>query len=183
MTPREKRTVRFAGIGIAIYLALFIGYRVWKFADKKRAEYLQLVVDAQNLKAEVNRYDDRIAVVKKLMEKFHMDPTTLKRASVVAEASSAIQKAAQGGGFQVGPVRESPAHTSGKELASIQFEGTGPVKGAMGLLYRLEGLGFPLIIDSAQFSSDPMRPGQIKVRLTVIVLDFDAGQTSGAPHA
>jgi hypothetical protein len=183
MTPREKRTVRIAGAGVAIYLALFAGLQVWKFAARKHAEYLQLVTDAQNLKEEVRRYDDRIAVVKKLMEKFHMDPAKLKKSSVVAEASSAIQKAAQGSGFQLGPVRESPAKTSGKELGSIQFEGSGPVKGAVGLIYRLEGLGYPLVIDSTQFSADPMRPGQVKLKLTIIVLDFDQWQTTGGPHA
>ncbi|HEX3800340.1 MAG TPA: hypothetical protein VH413_16720 [Verrucomicrobiae bacterium] len=183
MTPKEKRTVRIAGIGIAIYLVLFAGVQVWKFTARKHAEYMQLVADAQSLKDEVRRYDDRIAVVKKLMEQFHMDPVSLKKSSVVAEASSAIQKAAQGSGFQVGPVRESPAHNSGKELASIELEGSGPVKGAVGLIYRLEGLGYPLVIDSTQFSSDPMRPGQVKLKLTITILDFDQVQKAGGPHA
>jgi hypothetical protein len=183
MTPREKRTVRFAGIGIGVYLAIFAGYQVWKFGEKKRTDYLLLVTEAQSLKDEVKRYDDKIAVVKKLMESFRMDPTGLKRPSIVAEASSAIQKAAQGGGFQVGPIREAPARSSGKELASIQFEGTGPVKEAVGLLHRLESLGYPLIIDSAQFSSDPMRPGQLKLKLTVVILDFEQWKNAGAPHA
>jgi hypothetical protein len=102
---------------------------------------------------------------------------------VVAEASSAIQKAAQGGGFQVGPIREAPAHASGRELASIQFEGSGPVKGAVGLLHRLESVGYPLIIDSAQFTADPMRPGQLKVKLTVVILDFEQWKSEGAPRA
>ncbi len=183
MTPKEKRTVRHAAIGIGVYLALFLGYQTWQWAGKKHAEYLQLVTEAHDLKDEVKRYDDKIAVVKKLMEHFHMDPAGLKKSSIVAEASSAIQKAAQGGGFQVGPIRESAPHASGKELASIQFEGSGPVKGAMGLLHRIESLGYPLIIDSTQFSSDPMRPGQVKVKLTVIILDFEQWKTEATPHA
>ena len=183
MTPREKRTVRFATIGIGVYLAIFAGYQAWKFGERKRADYHQLVKEAQELRDEVKRYDDKIAVVKKLMENFHMDPAGLKRSSVVAEASSAIQKAAQGGGFQVGPIREAPAHASGRELASIQFEGSGPVKGAVGLLHRLESVGYPLIIDSAQFSADPMRPGQLKVKLTVVILDFEQWKSEGAPSA
>jgi hypothetical protein len=183
MTPREKRTVRFAAIGIGSYLAIFAGYHAWKFGEKKRADYLQLAAEAQGLKDEVKRYDDKIAVVKKLMEDFHMDPTGLKRPSIVAEASSAIQKAAQGGGFQVGPIREAPARSSGKELASIQFEGAGPVKEAVGLLHRLQSLGYPLIIDSTQISADPARPGQLKLKLTVIILDFEQWKIAEAPHA
>ena len=34
LTDREKRTVRFAGIGIAIYLALFGGFRFGNFLKK-----------------------------------------------------------------------------------------------------------------------------------------------------
>jgi hypothetical protein len=183
MTPKEKRTVRFAAMGIGVYLALFAGYQAWKVCEKKRADYLQLVTEAQDLKDEVRRYDDKIAVVRKLMESFHMDPAALKKSSVVAEASAAIQQAAQGGGFQIGAIRETQAHASGKELGSIDFEGAGPVKGAMGLLHRLQSIGYPLVIDSVQFSADPMRPDQIKVKLTVVVLDFEQWKAAEAPHA
>jgi len=183
MTTREKRTVRFASIGIGIYLALFGGYKAWQFLEKKRADYNQLVVEAGDLKTEIKRYDDKIAVVKKLMERFHLDPAKLKNSSVVAEASSAIQKAAQGGGFRLGPIRESPTRASGRELATIQIEGSGPVKAAVALMSRLETLGYPLIIDSAQFSADPMMPGNIKLKLTVVILDFEKWKNEGTPHA
>ena len=182
MTPREKRTVRLATIAVSIYLVLFAGYQGWKIGSQKRAEYNQLVTKARDLKDEVRRYDGKIAVVKKLMENSHMDPAKLTKASVVAEASSAIQKAAMGGGFQIGPIRESPTRSTGKELATIQFEGSGPTKSAVGLLHRLETLGYPLIVDSAQFSSDPMRPGNLKLKLTVIILDFEQWKKEEPPH-
>jgi hypothetical protein len=183
MTSKEKRTVRLAMSGIAVYLALFFGFKAWKFGAAKRAEYRQLYVEAQGLKAEVKRYDDKIAVVKNLMQDFHMDPTTFTRPNVVAEASAAIQKAALGSGFQLGPIRETATRTSGKELGSIQFEGTGPLKGAMGLLNTLKTLGYPLIIDSMQIAGDPMRPEQMKLKLVIVVLDFDQWKTEGTPHA
>jgi hypothetical protein len=116
------------------------------------------------------------------MESLRLDPAKLSRTSVVAEASSAIQKAAMSGGVQVGPVRESPARPSSKELASVQLEGTGPVSAVMGLLNRLESVGFPLIIDSVQLTPD-MRPGQLKVNLTILILDFDQWTKEGSPHA
>jgi hypothetical protein len=188
MTTRETRTVRFALIGIGIYLALFAAFQGWKYGTKKRAEYDQLSVEASVLKAEVKRYDDKIAVVKKLMENFHMDPATLKKSTLAADASSAIQKAAQSGGFQLGPIRESATRASGKEMATIQFEGSGPVKSAVGLLNRLETLGYPLVIDSAQFSQDQMRPGNVKLKLSVVILDFEQWKneekkTEEKPHA
>jgi len=183
LTPQEKRTVRYAGVGIAIYLACFGGFKVWKFFEKQRADYRQLVAEAQNLKLEVKRYEGKIAITTNLMEKFHMDPAKLTKATVVAEASAAIQKAAREGGFQLGPVREAPARPSSKELASIQIEGSGPVPATLGLLSRLETCGYPLIIDSAQISTDPMRPGQSKLNLTIIILDFEQLKKTEAPHA
>ena len=182
LTPHEKRTVRFGAAAIAIYLLLFGGFQVWKYFAKTRADYQQLVSQADRLKQEVRLYDDRVLVLKKLMESLRMDPARLSRTSVVAEASSAIQKAAMSGGVQVGPVRESPARPSSKELASVQMEGTGPVPAVMGLLSRLESVGFPLVIDSVQLTPD-MRPGQLKVNLTILILDFDQWTKEGAPHA
>ena len=182
LTPHEKRTVRFGGAVIVIYLLLFGGLQVWKYFAKSRVDYQQLLSHADRLKQEVRLYDDRVLVVKKLMESLRLDPAKLSRTSVVAEASAAIQKAALSGGVQVGPVRESPARPSSKELASVQLEGTGPVPAVMGLLSRLESVGFPLIIDSVQLTPE-MRPGQLKVNLTILILDFDQGTREGSPHA
>jgi hypothetical protein len=182
LTPHEKRTVRIGGAALIGYLLLFGGYQVWKYFAKARVDYQQLVVQADRLKEEVRLYDDRAAVVKKLMESLRLDPAKLSRTSVVAEASAAIQKVAMSGGVQVGPVRESPGRPSTKELGSVQLEGTGPVPAVMGLLSRLEGVGFPIIIDSVQFTSD-MRPGQLKLNLTILILDFDQWTKEGSPHA
>ena len=182
LTAHEKRTVRFGAAGIVIYLLLLGGFQVWKYFARCRADYQQLVNQADRLKQEVRLYDDRVLIVKKLMESLRLDPGKLSRTSLVAEASSAIQKAAMSGGVQVGPVRESPARPSSKELASVQLEGTGPVPAVMGLLSRLESVGFPLIIDAVRLTPD-MRPGQLKVNLTILILDFDQWTKEGAPHA
>ena len=183
LNEKEKRTVRYAGIGIAIYLVVFGGFKVWQAIQKRREDYLALVKQAQNLKVEVNRYDDRIRLTKKMMEQFHMDPVKLKRATVVADASAAIQKAAQSTGIQLGPIRETSARPSSKEVATIQFEGTGQVLAAIGLLNRLETCGYPVIIDSVQITTNPMQPGQIKLNLTVVILDFEQWNLTEASHA
>jgi len=182
LTPHEKRTVRFGAAVIVIYLLVFGGLQVWRYFVRCRADYQQLVSQADRLKQEVRLYDDRVSVVKKLMESLRLDPAKLARTSVVAEASAAIQKAALSGGVQVGPVRESPARPSSKELATVQLEGAGQVPAVMGLLSRLESVGFPLIIDSVQLTPD-MRPGQLKVNLTILILDFEQWTREGSPHA
>lgn len=183
LNPQEKRTIRFAGIGIAIYLALFGGYKVWNFFERQRADYRTLVTEAEKLKLEVKRYEGKIAVTQKLMESFRMDPAKLSRTTVVAEASAAIQKAAKDGGFQLGPVRESQARPGSKELSTIQIEGSGPVQATMGLLNRLETCGYPLVIDAAQITADPQKPGAIKLNLTIIILDFEPLKKTEAPRA
>src|ERR1039457_2387191 len=134
LTDSEKRTIRYASVGIGIYLVLFGGFKVVKFFEKKRTDYRQLVTEAQTLKLEVKRYETKIELVKKMMENFQMNPAKLTNATVVAEASAAIQKAATSSGIQLGPVRESPARPSSKELASITVEGSGPVQATMSLL-------------------------------------------------
>ena len=190
LTDREKRTVRIATVGIAIYLTIFFGARSWKYLEQRRSEYQQLVRDAHRLRQQIQPYEEKAIALKKLMENFHLDPARLSRASVVAEASAAIQKAAAVGGVQIGPIRESPARPSAKELASIQLEISGQVQSVITLLHRLDTLGYPLIIDSVQINSGvgrqsgpaggptgPMEPtgapGMVKISLTIVILDYD----------
>ncbi len=190
LTNREKRTVRIGTVGIVIYLFLFGGVQGWNYFGKKRAEYQQLVQEAQGLRQQVQRYQERVAVIKKLMESSRLDPAKLTRAAVVAQASAAIQKAAISNGIPVGPIRESPARPSSRELASVQLEAMGPVPAAMGFLHQLESLGYPLVIDSVQISSPPGPQGQgpqgqgpIKLNLTIVILDFDQWKKEGVPNA
>lgn len=182
LTDREKRTIRLGAAVIAIYVVLFGGFQLWKFLSTRHSDYQRLLVQAEALKREVRVYEDRALVVRKMMEGFRMDPARLSRLTVVAEASAAIQKAALGGGVQLGPVRESAARPSSKELASMQLEGTGPVPAVMGLLSRLESVGYPLVIDSVQLTPDT-KPGQLKLSLTILILDFEQWKKEGQPRA
>jgi len=183
LTSSEQRTIRIAGLGLAIYLALFGAVEIFQFLQHRRTAYLELVADAQTLRRELQPYDDKVAVVKKLMENFQLDPAKLSRPTVVADASAAMQKAATGSGIQVGPIRETPAQSSTKALGTIQFEGTGQVAAVMAWLHNLPHLGYPVIVDSVQLTAEPMRPGQIKITLTIIVLDFEQWKKTEASHA
>ncbi len=173
LTDHEKRTIRIAAIGLAVYLVLFLGVRGWRGLEARRSEYQKLVRDGDRLKQELRPYENKILLLEKLKETFHIDPSKLSKATLVAEASAAIQKAAASGGVQLGPIRESPARASSKELASMQIEGFGPVPAMMTLLHRLETLGYPLMIDSVQINSEPAKPGMIKVNITIVILDYE----------
>jgi hypothetical protein len=184
LTNQEKRTIRLGAILVSVYLVLFFGRLTWKYFDARRAEYRERVQEAQNLRREIAPYQDKVMIAKKLMEDFHIDPLKLHRSSVVAEASAAIQQAATAGGIEAGPIRESPGRPSTKEVASIQFEGSGPIPSVMALLHNLESLGYPLIIDTLQFSADPRKPNAVKVNMTIVVLDFEAWKKKEAtPNA
>ena len=100
----------------------------------------------------------------------------------MGEASSAIQKAASASGIQVGTVRESASRGTGDELATVQFEGSGPVPAVTGLLNRMQTLGYPLMIDSVQMTPDN-RPGMMKLSLTIVILNFEKWKTPEASHA
>jgi len=183
LSDHEKRTIRFALVGISIYLALFGGLRCWRYLEKKRADYQYLVKQARVVKQEVQPYENKVLLVKKLMESLRIDPAKLSRASLVGSASSAIQQAAATGGLKLGPIRESPARPSTKELASMQLEGSGPVPAVTTFLHRLDTLGYPLIVDSVQLSPEPARPGMLKLNLTIIILDFDQWKKDEVPNA
>jgi hypothetical protein len=115
------------------------------------------------------------------MDGFHLDPAKLQKASVVADASAAIQNRAKSGGVQLGPIRESLTRSTGKGLATVQLEGSGQVPAVLAFLGSLDRIGFPVIVDSVQFTGDNTRPGQIKINLTLIILDFE--QWKEATHA
>jgi hypothetical protein len=183
LNPHEQRTVRFASIGIAIYLALFAVWQMAKYSGQKRAEYRTLLMEADLLKAQVTKYEGRVQIVSKLMQSFHLDPAKLNRATVVNEASAAIQKAALGGGIQLGPMRESAARPSSKEMVSIQLEGVGPIPAVTAFLCRLETIGFPLVIESVQLSSEANRSGPIKLTLVISIPDFELWKETEASHA
>ncbi|MGH9593030.1 MAG: hypothetical protein ACRD5L_08055 [Bryobacteraceae bacterium] len=183
LTAKEKRTITVAAAGIAIYLLLFFGPGIWTGLHARRTAYRARLQEVADLRAEIQPYEDKVLVIKKLMGTFQMDPVKLNPASVVADASAAIQRAATGGGVEAGPIRESAGRPSNKELASIQFEGSGPIAAVMALLHNLQSTGYPLVIDSMQLSTDPRRPNGVKVTMTITVVDFAAWKKETKPNA
>src|SRR5580658_5048178 len=168
LTLKEKRTIRVAAVCVIIYLALFYGSAVLDYFTARRDDYDKLVQQARDLRDVINPYQEKINTATNLMDRFRMDPAKLKRSSVMAEASAAIQQAAASDGVGVGPIRETAGRPSAKEAGSIQFEGSGPIVSVMDLLHNLDRIGFPVIIDTIQFTADPRMPNGIKVNMTIV---------------
>jgi hypothetical protein len=173
LSPRDQRTLRFAAIGIGVYLGLFFGAKGLGRLEQQRADYFRLLDRAQNLKREFAPYETKTLILEKLKRQFRLDPTTIKDATLIADTSSAIQQAAASSGIQLGPLRESPPRTGSRELTSIQLEGVGKVPAVLGLLHQLVTLGYPVMLDTVQLAPAPAGgPGMLKLNLTLLILDW-----------
>jgi hypothetical protein len=182
LTQSEKRTIRFSAVVLSVYLVFFVGWRGWKHWEGARSDYQQLVLQAEQIGLQLQSYENKTLLMAKLKENFRMDLSNIPRAALVGQVSAAIQSAAQTGGIQLGPIRESPGRGSGEELAAMQLEGTGPVASIMQLLHRLETLGYPLIVDSIQIAPD-QKPGMVKLTLHLVILDFERWKEGGKRDA
>ncbi len=184
LTDRERRTLRFGGIAVAVYLVLFFGLQAWKYAERQRRDYQALLAEAAVWSDRLQVYDDKVESAKQLMEQFRFDPAQLSRTTLVAEASAAIQRTAMQGGVMLGPVRETASRTPGKELSGIQLEATGPPPALLAFLQNLGTLGFPLVLESVQLTPGPMGPAPVKASLTLLILDFEQWKPGeGRPNA
>ena len=59
----------------------------------------------------------------------------------------------------------------------------GQTAAVLGFLSRLESIGYPLIVDAVQMNTDNTRPGNVKVTLTIVILDFEQWKKEDAPNA
>jgi hypothetical protein len=176
-SEKDKRTLRFAAIAIAAYLVLFFGFKLRGKLEKTRLEYQQMLVYADRLKREITPIENKFLLLAKLKEHSNIDASKLSRATVVAEASSAIQKAAMEGGIKLGPLRESASRSSGKELASMRIEGMGQIAPIMIFCHKLQSLGYPMVIETLNLAPQQNPPGMLKVNLTVVLFDFEQWKT------
>jgi hypothetical protein len=183
LTARDKRTIRYAAVGIAIYLVAFIGFKSWRKIESNRKDYTQLIARVAHEQQQIRDYENKVLLFEKLSELYRIDPRKLPKETLAAEASAAIQNAARQGGFKLGPFRETPGRSGGRELTSIQFDGIGPLPAALTLIHNLQTLGYPLVIDSLQLTQDPTKPGMLKVNATVVLLNFETWKKETPPNA
>jgi hypothetical protein len=172
MTTQEKRTLKWGSILLALYLVVFLLTRNGK-GNGSTSEYERFAGSETSFMQEVRKLETKELQLEKLNQTFKMDPARFSKTTVVADASAAIQNAATGGGITIGPIRESAARSSAREITSMQIEGVGPVPAAMKFLHQINGLGYPLLIDSLQINPDNSQPGNIKINLTIVILDYE----------
>lgn len=173
LSPRDQRTLRLAAVGIGIYLCIFFGAKGIARLENQRSEYFRLLDRAQNLKREFAPYETKTLILEKLKKQFRLNPSAIKESTLIADASAAIQQAANSNGIQLGPLRESPPRLGSRELSSIQLEGVGKVPAIIALLHQLVTLGYPVMLDTVQLAPAPAGgPGMLKLNLTLLILDW-----------
>jgi hypothetical protein len=173
LTDRERRTLRLGGLALLAYLLLFFGVQTWKHSERRRSQYDALRREAAVWNDRLDVHQARVTATRDLMEKLRLDPASLSRTTLVAQASANLQQAARQGGVQLSSIRETPARTAGPDLSAIQLEAMGPAVGVLRFLQSLDSLGVPLITDSLQLA--PLQPGagQLKLNLNLVIPDFD----------
>ncbi len=174
LNPREKRTLRIAAAFLAVYLAGFFGLKGLKLLEGERAEYEQLRSRAAVLAGEIATEKAKARKLERLKSLWKFDVAALRRESVVGDASSAIQKAAQSSGIELGSLKEAAGRSSTQELAAIVLDGKGTTAAAMQFLHSLGSLGFPLLVERLEAKTGGMKPGQVQFSLSISILDFTA---------
>jgi hypothetical protein len=183
LTARDKRTLRIAAIGLAIYLIVFLVFKWWKSSEKAGEGFGQLLARAQREQQEARRQENDLLRFEKLCDTYGFDPRALPKETLVAQAATAIQNAARQGGIKLGPVRETPGRSDARELSTIQFDGAGQPASVLALLHKLQTLGYPLVIETLQFSQDAKQPNMLKVNVTLQILNFEHWQKGSVPNA
>jgi hypothetical protein len=173
ISDRDRRTLKLGGTALAAYLVLFYGLVGWKALENKRTEYQALQREAQAMEQRLEPFETKLLLIEKLRGTSGVDPSKLTRETVVALASADIQKVVKSSGLKLGSIRESPGSATARELAAMRMEAVGPVKSVVGLIHQLETIGYPLIIDSVEISMDKRKPGNLKLSMQVVILDFE----------
>jgi hypothetical protein len=171
LTPQEKRTIRFASIGLALYLTLFYTPRLWNQLASGNSQQQALTLEIQSFKQELPPYENRLLRLEKLRNEIQLKPSPPNTPELIAETSAAIQNSAMSSGIKVGPLRETGSRPSAKELASMRLEALGPAPNLLQWIAQLELLGFPILIDSIQIDADPRQPNMLKASLSLLILD------------
>jgi hypothetical protein len=176
LTDRDKRTVRYAAIGLAIYLVVFFSVKLVRRLENERTAYANLVLDARLLKQQWETQQARTELIEKLRKESGVDLSKVPKASLVTKTSEAIQQAAMSGGIKLGPMRETPGNHSRGELAVVQLEATGQVQGMLNLIHQVQALGYPVIIDGLEMKPDPRQPNMLRLDVDLVILDLDKWQ-------
>ncbi|MDC0325318.1 hypothetical protein OAM01_01010 [bacterium] len=183
MSQKDKRTLIGGAVIVVVYLSFFYGRSLLGLVEGDRQAYFDKLDEAQQLGALFRSYETKIMKVEKYRNQFQLDVHKINTTNLVGNVGRTIQDLVKKSGYKMGQIREVPGSGGKGVAATLQMEGTGPMKSFMPLLYRFRTTGYPLIIDSLNIRSDKKKPGQLEWSVDVIILDYNRWKKEGGNRA
>jgi hypothetical protein len=181
LSPRDKRTLRLAALGLAVYLVAFYGFQGLRFLEGLRRSDDELRAQLRVLELDRRRAATRRVQVEKLRRALHVEIERLEPESVVAGALAAIQRSAQAHAVDVESSREvSAGGPSATSRARLEIHGAGLASAVLRFVAELDTLGYPLAADHMTLTASASKPGGVEMSLHVVVLWRRAGEATDA---
>lgn len=172
LTDREKRTLRLAGILVAVYLVLFYGAKLFGALESRRGAYAEAYFKAQTLQVKRLREIQKRKRLEKLKAEWNIDFTKLQKKTVVGDARVALEATARTCGVGLGFSRESPGRTRAGELTVFQVQGSGKTLNVARFLHCLKTrLGYPMVVDRIHLKAQK-RPDLVAFTFTATLLGY-----------
>lgn len=183
MSEKDKRTLRYGAMFIVLYLSVFYGRSLLGVFEGNRQTYFQKLDEAEELGVLFRSYETRGMKLEKLRDKLQLDVHRLDSTNLVGNVGRSIQALVKQSGYKMGQVREVAGGGSKGAAATLQIEGTGPLKSFMPLMQRIRTTGYPLILDSLSIRTDKRKAGQLQWSADLIILDYKKWKTPGGRGA
>jgi hypothetical protein len=183
MSQKDKRTLLIGGIFIIVYLGFFYGNKLLGLFEGERRAYFDQFEEAQQLGDLFKSYETRVMKIEKLREQYSLNVRTLEATNLIGNAGRAIQDLVKNSGYKMGQIREVASRGGQGIAATLQLEGTGPLKSLMPLLHRFQTTGYPLIVDSFTVRAEKRKPGEVQWSAEVILLDYQKWKKPGGGNA
>ncbi|MCD8533724.1 MAG: hypothetical protein LR011_02605 [Verrucomicrobia bacterium] len=178
MTQSEKKLVQITAIGLSLYLVFFFGAGSLKKYENQLAEFHKKRKTIRELNVKLQPYGNRVMLLEKLRKEMNLEVRFLDIPDLGALSSEAIQRCARSHSVNIGSFRESAATTG----TSIRFEASGQGASIQKFLKGVTTSGYPIYIESLQVQTMDGKPGQLKMSINLLVLNFKSWK-SGVKNA
>ena len=179
LTDRDKRTLRFGGGAVVVYLAIFYGGKGVAVLEEQRDAYTAIAQAGERLKFEILQERNKARRLDALRAELRIELASLDQETVVGETRNAIRQAAKKCGVGVSTFKELPGSAGARYLATIQLAGGGPVLSTLAFIQRLRRSGYPILFERLALTAG--KPGQVSFSMAAVVVNFTSYQAPVLP--
>ena len=171
LTDRERRTIRLAGVGLGIYLVLFVGVKTVSWLEGKRAARAELGRELAAARLELLVEQRKQLLLESLRAGWGLDLARMSLPTVVGDARVAIETAARACRVGLGFAKESAGRRRAHELAAFQVSGSGADAAVAKFIHRMTHLGYPFVLDNVELEAAG-KPGSVRFSFSVALIDY-----------